>query len=44
MNVYEFMSQNPYLTVTLFVIGAATFSQCIKYLAGYQEQKDEQEN
>ena len=44
MKGYEFMTQNPFLTVVLLAIIAATFVESIKYLTGYKETDDEQTN
>lgn len=44
MNGYEFMAQHPVLTGFLVVVVSATFSQCVKYLTGYEDKSNEQKN
>ncbi|CYU92505.1 TPA: hypothetical protein U2D29_001689 [Streptococcus suis] len=44
MNGYEFMAQHPFLTAFIVWVACAYFAECIKYLSGYKEQKDEQKN
>ncbi|CZA70807.1 hypothetical protein [Streptococcus suis] len=42
MNGYEFMARHPFLTFFLVLTVCHYFSECIKYLAGYTEETNEQ--
>lgn len=45
MNRYEFMAQNPVLTIILFLIVAVTITEVSKYMFGYLNgDSNEQEN
>lgn len=44
MNGYEFMARHPFLTAFIVWVACTYFAECIKYLSGYKEGQDEQED
>lgn len=44
MNGYEFMARYPFLTAFIVWVACTYFAECIKYLSGYKEGRDEQED